>query len=344
MNYQICDSNKTLACEQSSATPLFSRLAWLSLFEQYICNKQFAAMTLVFSNQQKQLILPLAKHSFNGLRALQSLTNYYSPFYQMQGSQLASAKDYVDAVLCCRSELSQYDVIDLLPLYQHDAKTWQRAFNQIGFKGFCYEHSINWYHENITDVDQFWSLRPSKLRNTLKRKKHKLDQSGEYSTRVVAPQQMLRLNQALAHYHHVYYDSWKKIEPYPAFIDAIAQYAWQQGELRLGLIYHKQVPVAAQIWFVSDQTAYIFKLAYRKQYTKTSVGTVLTAAMMEYVIDKDKVTCIDFLTGDDSFKKDWMQSKRTLMGVQACNLTRWRGKKIYLKNILSGIRKNILSP
>ena len=85
------------------------------------------------------------------------------------------------------------------------------------------------------------------------------------------------------------------------------------------MIYHQEVPVAAQIWFVSNGTAYIFKLAYRTSYRKTSVGTVLTAALIEQVIAVDRVSSIDFLTGDDNYKKDWMQSQRNLYRMIGCN-------------------------
>lgn len=337
MQFQLVDSNKGIFCQQPPSTPFFSRLAWFTHFEKVICNNEFKAKTFQFTTQEKQLYLPMASIG----KQLKSLTNYYSPFYQMLGNVEVTTQDQQAAINVSKDEFKQYDIIDLLPLYQTDAINWHKAFENIGFKGYLYQHSINWFHENITDLDQYWSLRPSKLRNTLKRKKNKIEKSGEYIIEITSPDNIFMLNKYLADYHHVYYDSWKQEEPYPAFIDAIAEYAWQQGELRLGMVYHKETPVAAQIWFVNGETAYIFKLAYRRDYTKTSVGTVLTAAMMEHVIDKDKVTCVDFLTGDDSYKKDWMQSQRPLIGLQLCNPRTWQGKKTILRNTLSSIRKQV---
>ena len=335
MDFQVFNSNELLPQEKLVSAPIFSRLAWFSLFEKFICNDNLVAKYFVFTEQNSQFILPLAVYQ----NQLKSLTNYYSPFYRMLGSAHITVDICQQTIQSCQVELKKYDTIDLVPIYEEDTVCWLKAFEKIGFKGFTYLHSINWYHEHITDIDQYWSLRPSKLLNTLKRKKRKLDKMGGYSVVVSTANSAFDLNKELADYHHVYFDSWKKVEPYPAFIDAIVSYAWQRGELRLGFVYHEEKPVAAQIWFVNNKTAYIFKLAYRSGYTKTSVGTVLTAAMMEYVIEKDKVSNVDFLTGDDNYKKDWMQSQRPLMGVQFCNPATWKGKKAYFRNILSGIRK-----
>jgi len=337
LDYKIFDNNTEVAFEQAESTPIFNRLEWFSLFEYFICNDNFFAQTMFFSNQSKQFILPLASSGEH----LSSLTNYYNPFFKLLGSVEASTEDYMDIVQSGQHFFKKHPVIDLLPLYSQDVENWKKAFENIGFKAFTYQHTVNWYHDNISDLDQYWALRPSKLRNTLKRKKAKLEKSGEYSLIMAEPGDVLELNHYLAEYHHVYYDSWKKAEPYPAFIDAIAKYAWKQGELRLGLVYHKNIPVAAQIWFVNTKTAYIYKLAYRCDYTKASVGTVLTGAMIEHVIEQDKVNCIDYLTGDDAYKQDWMQSKRPLMGIQLCNVSTMAGKKAYFRNTLSSIRKQI---
>jgi len=131
------------------------------------------------------------------------------------------------------------------------------------------------------------------------------------------------------------------VEAHPYFIDAICQTAWKDYELRIGIIYHDDIPVAAQIWFVGNFTAYIFKLAYREPYEKTSVGSILTADMIDHVIGKDRVNCIDLLTGDDHYKKYWMSSNHPLMGVQACTKESWTGKAYGIMNILSDLKKRV---
>lgn len=41
---------------------------------------------------------------------------------------------------------------------------------------------------------------------------------------------------------------------------------------------------------------------------------------MEHVIDVDNVHEVDYLTGDDAYKKDWMSDRRERWGVVAFNL------------------------
>jgi len=89
--------------------------------------------------------------------------------------------------------------------------------------------------------------------------------------------------------------------------------------LRLGFLHVDDNVAASQLWLVGGDTAYIMKLAYNPEYKKLSVGTLLSAYMIEHVISMDKVATIDYLTGEDDYKKDWMGEKRTLYGIQLSN-------------------------
>jgi CelD/BcsL family acetyltransferase involved in cellulose biosynthesis len=77
--------------------------------------------------------------------------------------------------------------------------------------------------------------------------------------------------------------------------------------------------MAAQLWLVVAGKAHIVKLAYDRDYFKTSVGTVLSAALFRHVIDVDRVEEIDYLIGDDRYKQDWMSLRRERRGVIAFN-------------------------
>ena len=69
-------------------------------------------------------------------------------------------------------------------------------------------------------------------------------------------------------------------------------------------------PVAAQFWTVEGGTAFIHKLAHTEASKPLSPGTTLSAALFEHVIDRDGVTMVDFGTGDDGYKRDWMEQVR----------------------------------
>jgi CelD/BcsL family acetyltransferase involved in cellulose biosynthesis len=93
----------------------------------------------------------------------------------------------------------------------------------------------------------------------------------------------------------------------------------QQGWLRLGIAWISDVPAAVQLWFVKDRVAYIFKVAFDDTFKKESIGSVATYKMFEYVIQNDDVREIDYLTGADAYKRDWMTECGRLDGLVAFN-------------------------
>jgi CelD/BcsL family acetyltransferase involved in cellulose biosynthesis len=133
------------------------------------------------------------------------------------------------------------------------------------------------------------------------------------------------LEKALDDYKKIYSLSWKVEEPYPEFIINIARKFAALGWLRLGLIYVEGEPAAAQIWFVKDGTASIFKLAYDEKYKQLSVGSILTTELMRRAIDEDKAAIIDYLTGDDSYKSEWMSHRRERVGLVGFSYTSLNG-------------------
>ena len=142
---------------------------------------------------------------------------------------------------------------------------------------------------------------PGKLRTTLKRKSSKL------ACRVLD-----RFDaDAWAAYESIYARSWKPQEGSPAFLRAFAEAEGAAGRLRLAVARtHDGKPVAAQMWTVEGSTAFIHKLAHREDASALSPGSVLSAVLFRHVIDMDKVSLIDFGTGDDAYKRDWMEQVR----------------------------------
>ena len=199
----------------------------------------------------------------------------------------------------------------------------------------------NWIHPlQHHDYRAYLAGRPSRVRNTIRRKRRRFLEGGVGQLSIIddtrsAPD---ATDQFLA----VYDQSWKPREPFPAFIPGLLETASKQHWLRLGIAKYDGKPVAAQIWLVANGTAAIFKLAYHKDYRSLSPGTVLTAHMMKHVMDIDKVTTIDYLTGDDEYKKDWMSVQRERRGIAAYNTATIRGWSMKLsKGLKTLIKKKI---
>jgi hypothetical protein len=147
---------------------------------------------------------------------------------------------------------------------------------------------------------EYWESRPGPLRTTLKRKANKVE---------VAV--LTRFDpQVWADYEAIYAASWKPAEDHPAMLRAFAEAEGAAGRLRLGIARAGGLAVAAQCWTVENGTAFIHKLAHLESHKQLSAGTTLTAALFAHVIDVDRVTLVDFGTGAQSYKADWMEAVR----------------------------------
>lgn len=147
---------------------------------------------------------------------------------------------------------------------------------------------------------EYWSQRPGQMRTTLKRKAKKI--TVELFTEFD--------EQAWAAYQAIYAASWKPAEERADLLEAFARAEGAAGRIRLGIARAKGVPVAAQFWTVENGTAYIHKLAHVEAAKPLSAGTTLSAALFEHAIDVDKVELVDFGTGTDAYKRDWMEVNR----------------------------------
>ena len=147
---------------------------------------------------------------------------------------------------------------------------------------------------------EYWATRPGKMRTTLQRKAKKV--SIEITT---------RFDSALwSKYQSVYAKSWKPVEERADLLEAFAREEGEAGRLRLGIARADGTAVAAQFWTVENGTAYIHKLAHIEAAKPMSAGTTLSAALFAHVIDDDQVDLIDFGTGTDAYKRDWMEAVR----------------------------------
>jgi hypothetical protein len=147
---------------------------------------------------------------------------------------------------------------------------------------------------------EYWDTRPGPLRTTLKRKAKKVE------TQILTSFDP----QAWDAYETIYAASWKPAEDQPAMLRAFAQAEGDAGRLRLGIARAEGLAVAAQCWTVENGVAYIHKLAHLESHKPLSAGTTLSAALFQHVIDIDKVALVDFGTGDQGYKADWMEAVR----------------------------------
>ena len=255
-------------------------------------------------------------------RKLSAATNYYSCFFALH---LSSSGEHTLVTLqalaqAIRAERPRWDTVEIQPLDVNSEgfTALERAFRRAGFmvqSFFCFG---NWYLPvNGRSFAEYMESLPSVLKNTLSRKRKKLEKSGRAAIRVITGGEDLEA--AIEAYTKVYLASWKRPEPYPEFMLGLIRTCAAMGTLRLGLVYVDGEPAAAQLWIVHHGSALIYKLAYDERFADFSVGTILTATLMQHVLEVDKVDEVDYLSGDDAYKKDWMSHRRERWGLLAMN-------------------------
>lgn len=160
--------------------------------------------------------------------------------------------------------------------------------------------------------DEYWAERPSRLRNTAKRKARKAN----LDCRIFKSFDAV----LWAHVCDVFDNSWKKPDGTPELTRDLFQQEAEAGTLRLGLAYRGEQPVAAQLWTVERGVAIIHLLSYREDAKQLGAGTVLSYEMFRHVLDVEHVDMIDFGIGDHPYKQEWMTYSVPLYSLTAYDL------------------------
>ena len=291
--------------EQAERDSLFFSRPWFENVSATGIDDAALVLACVIDGHAVKAILPLV-HS--GGTTWHSLRHRYTPHYSA-----VLARDNQQAVLACLVQgLRKLPVEALLlePVAASDPvlACLQRSMEAAGFRCDHMFRHYNWILRlQGQSYREYMAARPARLRNTVSRKKRKLEREHGCQIRLFSGDDV---PPAMHDYHAVYQRSWKASEQYRDFLDGIVASFSHAGWSRLGILYINGRPAAAQLWFVAHGKANIFRLAYDEAWNQYSPGSILTGFMMEQVIDHDRVREIDFLTGNDAYKQDWMSDRR----------------------------------
>ncbi|GAA0280085.1 hypothetical protein GCM10009127_21510 [Alteraurantiacibacter aestuarii] len=270
----------------------FARVQWFSLLENG-ANKPILATA---RDGARVVCLPLTKSA----TGLEVLTNWYAFTWQplVAGEPRPSLMESLARDLATRTHR-----IDLAKLPDEDgtASQLEQAFRKAGWAVRREECDTN--HVLVCaglNYADYLASRPGPLRTTLKRKAKKVE--------ITLKRQFEAADWAA--YEDIYRQSWKPEEGDPALLRAFAEAESDAGRFLFGMAMAQGKPVAAQFWTVDHGTAYIHKLAHLESAHRLSPGTTLTAALFAEVLDRDHVHLVDFGTGNDGYKADWMESAR----------------------------------
>jgi CelD/BcsL family acetyltransferase involved in cellulose biosynthesis len=344
------DSKLLTAIDEGAVVDLFHTLGWFQNLFACGIDRGEGVLAAKVTNAGHAFLLPLqvsraAKAAAFG-RSVTSLSNYYSSLYGPIGDPAACTPAACRALArSLRDEVPHSAVIDLNPLdgdgplLRHLAP----AFAAEGYGVDTYFCFGNWY---LPVLNRPWAeverQIPSRQRNTIKRARKKLADAGEWTLKIhqkPGPE----LDQAIADYDAIYRRSWKQPEPFGDFVPSLCRWTAERGWLRLGVVRVGDSPVAAQIWFVHQRKALIFKLAYDESFKRLSAGSVLTAELFRHTIDVDHVDELDYLTGDDGYKSDWMTHRRERVGLLAFRKASLQGMASWARHAASVWRRKLLA-
>ena len=297
----------------------FARLGWFGMLETGAASPLFA----MARDGENAVALPLRFADGQ----LAPLINWYAFTWSPLHTGTALDPALLQVLASALARRSNRIVLEKLPDDDGAASALASAFRAAGWCVLKEKCDVN--HHLVLggrSYETYLADRPGPLRTTLKRKAKKVDTA--ISTQFDEDD--------WAGYEAIYADSWKPEEGDPALLRCFAKQESEEGRYRFALARHDGEPVAAQFWTVDGDTAYIHKLAHRQSAQSLSPGTTLTAALMQHVIDVDGVREIDFGTGDDAYKRDWMEAVRRRYRLTMLRLSAPRNWPVATK---SAIRK-----
>jgi len=330
-----------VAFERSKKESIFYTQEWYETFIREICPTLNAEIITIEAGTSESPDPILLIFFLKENRKICSLSNYYTSRFGIIGS--ASKKTFGRLIhKMIGNLLNEFPTVEqvlISPIRPEDSeyRLIVKAFKDQWWYVRPYFCFGNWFLENKSpEFTAYFPSLPPRIKNTLKRKERKFRRAGGLC---VVYKDIPELRLALEAYHSVYSHSWKNQEPFPEFINGLVERFAEIDASRVGVAWLDNLPVAAQIWFVYEGVAYIFKLAFDERRRNFSPGTVLSAHMFKYVLETDRVDKVDYLSGDDTYKKDWMPNRREMWGMAAFNPKTLRGLVMGVGNLVSSLAR-----
>jgi hypothetical protein len=298
-------------------------MAWYrTLTNQTLAPRERAFVAAVKGRCGIAAAIPLVRRSDGTIRGLTApYTTCFGP------AALSDADAYALGLALGRSALGRL-ALDALDASCPISHAFLEGINRSGLVVAHYRHFANW-HETIDSFPSFWATRPAQLRETVRRKKRKLEARGARFSVLSEPDE-----RAAAIYSAIYAESGKCAEPHPDFMGALLANLARLGHIRLGLLHLEGTPIAAQIWLLCEGRATIFKLAHRAEFSAYSPGTVLTHWLFSQLLPASRGMQVDFGRGDDDYKSHWLKSRAYRRGIVACNPASLIGLRTIATDIL----------
>lgn len=291
-------------------------------------------------SNRETIVLPIRLAKYGMVNNVEALSNFYTSLYSPLQTQESDGFVLRHLLSAAAAEFGRAHVMRFAPM-DSASPAYAHLLNElraIGWIPFSFSCFGNWFLDVKDNWEGYLRRRSANLRSTIKRRNKDFAASGGTLEVTTSSEEV---DQAIVAFQEVYSASWKAPEPYPEFIPSLVRHLAAIGSLRLGIARLNGKAVAAQLWIVFGNKASIFKLAYHEDYAAYSPGTVLTGYLLRHVIEKDHVTEVDFLKGDDTHKRIWMSARRERFGIVAYNPATIVGFFLLAREVLWRIAKGV---
>jgi len=336
----VDDDDPLMKFMQSNARSIFETPEWFRLLSAtamrsgdvpVICGVEEDGRVLAVV----PLFLTTETRGGRPLRRYGSLTNYFSLGYRPLGDTdglATEARRLLGSELRSRGVgLVRFDALRL-----EDVGAIESLLAAGGLRPHREEDFVNWIEPvEGRSFEAYFTGRPSVLRSTYRRRLKKLEKAFNPRMAIYDGSEP-DFDLAKTAYEAVYSSSWKQKEEFTAFTEGFMDLLAARKALRLGILYAGQQPLAAQLWFLDEGRAVIYKLAYDEAFADYSPGLILSVEMFRRAIDVDRVGVIDYGSGDDSYKADWMSVRDVRWGVEAYDPRRVPGAILAVRKAVRG--------
>lgn len=307
---------------------------WRTMTEAGLPDDASAEFLIVESGAAAVLMLALQR----GRTGLAGLSGPYSCLYRpllargMSDGEIMAAAEIAAGPLgaagLCRLEAMDADAPWLM--------AFEAGLRRSGLRPLRFDHFGTW-EENVAGLswEDYLAARPGVLRETIRRR---LRRAAGLAFEIVTGD---GLEAGLAAYEDVYGRSWKVPEPFPRFNATMMRNAAAEGTLRLGLLRDGEQTIAAQIWINAGGRAMVAKLAHDEARRRLSPGTVLTARMVQHLLDKERISVLDFGRGDDPYKASWTTRRAQRIGLLLANPWRPSGAMAIGRHLVGRLRRSV---
>jgi len=326
---KLKDIWNSLAESCESYTPWLS-WDWFNLCLKYSLGKSRLLVILLYKADRIIAIAPFVvkNEKFRGIiqtKKIELLGNVHSPIrnFLIVDSKKEGKTNIILNIFCyLHDEYKDWDIIELdrIPEENSVFSVFNDALSNSGLNFRTSFSAVNWYLDGINySFSQYFNNLPKKIQKDVQYCRRRLGKMGNLQTLIELDSGSL--DHYLDLYDKVRAKSWKAPEKDKTFIREFTELTAEKGWMRLAFLLYDDVPIACQKWIVYDQRAYIWDVLHDEDYGKHSPGKILSTDVSQYVFDHDKIIEIDFMTGDDPYKKDWTPKRRERKGITIFNKT-----------------------